>query len=94
MRFTFAFLVIITVGISSSAVGLKSCARTTAIKKFKSIIKKKRKKHDEVVFLTKIKLNTKEVLISRVLTDSYISHNEIIWVNNVFRKYGDIKQGI
>ena len=37
----FALLIGISVGITSSAVGLKSCARTTGIKKYKSIIKKK-----------------------------------------------------
>ena len=91
MRFTFSFLVIITVGISSSAVVLKSCVITTTIEK---CIKKKKKKNDEVIFLTKIKLNTIEVLIYMVLADWYSSHNEIIWANNVFREYGDIKQGI
>ena len=32
--------------IVSSSVGLKNCAITEGIKKYKSIIKKKRKKHD------------------------------------------------
>ena len=36
----FAFLVAISVGITSSAVGMKICAITTAIKKYKLIIKK------------------------------------------------------
>ena len=30
----------------SSAIGLKTCAITGVIKKYKSIIKKKKKKHD------------------------------------------------
>ena len=40
----FALLIGVSVGIASSAVGLKICAITEGIKKFKSIIKKKRKK--------------------------------------------------
>ena len=39
----FASLVVILVGITSSAVGLKICVITAGIKKYKSIIKKKEK---------------------------------------------------
>ena len=52
----------------SSAIGLKICAMTAGIKKYKSIIKKK--KHDEIVLFTKSKLNTIKVLIFKVLTDA------------------------
>ena len=38
------------------------------IKKYKSIIKKKKKKHDKIVLLAKSKLNGIEVLISKALT--------------------------
>ena len=40
----FASLVGISIGTTSSAIGLKICAITAAIKKYKSIIKKKGKK--------------------------------------------------
>ena len=43
----------IPIGIKSSALGLKICAITIGIKQYKSIIKKKKKKHDEIVFLAK-----------------------------------------
>ena len=39
----FASLVSVPVDITSSALGLKICAVTTSIKKYKSIIKKKKK---------------------------------------------------
>ena len=42
--FAFASLIGIPIGITSSAVGLKICAVTVGIKKYKSIIKKKEKK--------------------------------------------------
>ena len=42
----FASLVGIPIGIASSTIGLKICVITAEIKKYKSIIKKKRKKHD------------------------------------------------
>ena len=40
----FASLVCVSVGITSSAVGIKICAITAGIKTYKSIIKKKKKK--------------------------------------------------
>ena len=48
----FAFLIRIPIGIPSSATGLKICAITAAIKKYRSIIKKTKEKHEKIVFLT------------------------------------------
>ena len=42
----YASLLGVLIGIMSSAVELKICAITTVIAKFKSIVKKKEKKHD------------------------------------------------
>ena len=88
----FASLVCVPVGITSSAVGMKTCGITTGIKKFKSIIKKKKKKHDKIVLLGKDKFNNIEVLISKVWIDSYISHSEFVSVNKVLREYNKIKE--
>ena len=49
----FVSLAGIPIGTTSSAIGLKICAITAAIKKYKSIIKKKKKKHDKMVLLAK-----------------------------------------
>ena len=43
---SFASLVCITIGITSSVVGIKNWAITLGIKKCNSIIKKKKKRHD------------------------------------------------
>ena len=51
------------------------CVITEGIKKCKSI-NKKRKKHYKIVLLTKPKLNRIDVLISKALTDSNISHDD------------------
>ena len=51
---------------------------TAGIEKCKSIKKKKKKKHDKIVLVGKNKLNTIEVLISKALIDSYISHDEFV----------------
>ena len=45
----FASQVCVLVGIASSAVGLKMCALTAGFKKYKSITKKKQKKHNKIV---------------------------------------------
>ena len=66
----FVSLVGISEGITSSAVGLNICAITAGIKKYKSIIKKKKKKHNKIVLLAKTKLNTIQVLIFRAVIDS------------------------
>ena len=72
----FVSLVGIPIGITSSAIELKICAINAAIKKYKSIIKKKKKKHDKIVLLTKSKLNSIEFLISTALIDLVVSHDE------------------
>ena len=61
----FASLVGIPIGIASSPIGLKNCVITAGIRKNKSIMKKKRKKHNKIVFLAKSKFNNTEVLISK-----------------------------
>ena len=65
---TFASLVGIPIGIASSA----------GTKKYKSIIKNKKKKHDKISLLAKTKLNVIEVVIYRVLIDSYTSVKKIL----------------
>ena len=62
---TFASLVCVPVGITCSAIGIKICAITAGIKKYKSTIKKKKKKHDKIVLLGKDQLNTIKGLISK-----------------------------
>ena len=90
----FVSLLGIPIGITNSAIGLKICAITVGIKKFKSIIKKKKKKHDKIVLLAKSKLNSIEVLISKALIDSNISHDEFVLINNVLKEFCDMKEEI
>ena len=85
-------LVCVPVGILSSAVGIKICAINVAIKNFKSIIKKKKKKHDKIVLLRKDKLNTIQVLLSKALIESYIRHDKFVSVDNVLREYYKMKK--
>ena len=82
----------ILVDITSSAVGINTCPIAAGLKKYKSIIKKKKKKHNKIVLLGKDKINTIEVLISKSLIDSYISHEEFVSVNNVLRENNETKK--
>ena len=68
---------------------------TAGIKNYKSIIKKKKKtKHEKIVLLGKSKLNSIEVLISKTLIDSNISHDELILINYVLKEFYDMKEKI
>ena len=53
------------------------------LKDYKSITKKKRKKHDKIVLLTKSKLNDIETLICKDLIETNISHDEFILINEL-----------
>ena len=88
-----ASLIDIPIKITSSAIGLKFCAITAGIKKYQSIIKKKKTKHDKIVLLAKSKLNSIEVLISKVSIDSNISHDIFVLIN-VLKEYDKIKEQI
>ena len=90
----FASLVAAPVGVMISEVAIKICAITAGLKKYKPIIKKKKKKHDKIVSSRKFKLNTIEVLNFKALIDSYISHEEFVSVNNALRGYNEMKKEI
>ena len=62
------------------------------LKKYKSIIKKKKKKHNKIKLLGKDNLNTIESLFFKALIDPYIGHDEFVLVNNVLREYYEIKE--
>ena len=71
----FLFLVGIPMGIVSSTIGLKISVITAGSKKYKSIIKEKRKEHDKIVLLAKSKLTNIEVIVSKVSINSLIGYN-------------------
>ena len=91
---TFTSLVGIPTGITSSPIRLKICVIISGIKKYKSIIKKKKKKHDKILSLAKSKLNSVQILISKALIDSNITHNEFALKNNVPKEFDDRKEEI
>ena len=90
----FVLLVAVPVGNASSAVGINICVITEEIKKYKLIVKKKKKKHDQIALLAKNKLNTIEFFFSKALNDSYINYDKFISVNNVLQEYNEMKKEI
>ena len=89
----FTSLAGIPVGITSSAIVLKICVINAGIKKYKSIIKKK-KKHDKILSFAKSKLSSVEFCISKTLIDSNITHEEFVLINNVPKEFDDLKKEI
>ena len=77
-----ASLVDISMGVTTYAVGLKLCVTLAGIKKYKTIIMKKKKKRDEIS-LAKSKLSIAEILNSKSLIHSDISHDEFFLINNL-----------
>ena len=64
------------------------------MKKYKSINKKKKKKHDKIVLIAKSKLNSIEVLISKALIDSSVYHDEFVLINYVLKEFYYMKEKI
>ena len=90
----FASLLCSPEGILNSAVVKKVGSIIAVIKKYKSIIKKTRKRYDKIVLLVKAKLYTAEVLISTALIGSCISHDEYVSINFVSREYHEMNKEI
>ena len=44
------------------------------------------------MLLGKDKLNTIKVLISKVLMDTYISHEKFVLINNILKRYNEMKE--
>ena len=84
----FASLVGIPIRIASSKIGLKICVMTPGIK---SIINRKRKMHNKIELLTKSNLNSMELLMSKAVIDSNISHEKFVLINDVLDKFCDMK---
>ena len=90
----FASLVGISIGITSSAIRLKICVITVGIKRYKSIIKIKKNKHEIILFLAKYKLNIIGLPISKALTDSNTSQDKFVLINNVLKEFCDMNEEI
>ena len=84
----------VSLGITSSAIGLKVCAMPVRIKKYEPTNKKKKRKHGKMLLLAKSKLNSTEVLISKALIVSNISHDQFVLMYKMLKRLYDIKKEI
>ena len=80
------------VGIVSSAVVLKISITTAGIKKYKSIITKKKKKQEKLTLLAKTNINSKGFLIPKDVINSHIIHVEFVSIKHVLQEYHDMKE--
>ena len=58
------------------------------------MIHEKKNKHDIKELLGKSKLNSIELLISKALIDSSISHDEFVLIKNDLQQYDNMKKEI
>ena len=64
------------------------------IKKLLSITRSKKKKHDKILMLAKSKLNSIEALVSQVMIDMEISHEEFNAIIRKKQKYERMKESM
>ena len=84
----------VPVGIESGSFTLIFSIAKGIIKILLKITKNKKKKHDNILMLAKSKLNSIEKLISKVLNDMEISHEEFTTILNEKNKYDKMKYKI
>ena len=73
----------------SSTIELNICAIIARIETYKSVIKKEKKKHDEITLLAKAELDCK-----KRLNYFWVFNRIIYWTRllDVLRKYDDLKE--
>ena len=89
-----ATVVGILVGIAGSSLTVIFTVTTGIVKKLLNITIKKKKKHNKIIALAKNKLDIIEPLLSQVLIDFDIIHDEFARIINEKIKYEGIKENI
>ena len=72
----FTSVIEVSVGIASASFSLVFSLSTGIIKNLLKITRNKKKEHNKIVMLAKIKLNSIEKLVSQALINFEISHEE------------------
>ena len=91
---SYAAVVGIPVGIAGSSLTLIFTIGTGINKSLLKVTKKRKKKHNEIIALAKIKLNMIDTLLSSALNDSKISHEQFTNIINEKNIYENIKENI
>ena len=82
------------VGIANTSFTLIFSLKTGIIKKLLSITRNKKKKHDNILMLTKNKLDSIGTLVSQALINMEISHEEFNAIISETRKYERMKENV
>ena len=82
------------VGIAGSSLTLIFTVSTGINKSLLKVTKKRKKKHNKIIALTKSKLNTIDMLLSSSLNDSKTSHEEFTNIITEKNMYENIKENI
>ena len=91
---SYASVVGIPARITSASLTLVFTIGTGISKSLLKLTKKRKKKHNKTIALAKNKLNTIDTLLSSVLNDSEISHEEFTNIINEENIYENIKENI
>ena len=91
---SFTTIVGAPVGIASASLTLFFSLTTRIVKKILHITKKKKENHNKILMLAKSKLDSIEKLISQVLTNMEITHEEFITILKVKDKYEKMKKNL
>ena len=84
----------IPVGIAGASLTLIFTITTGVVKKILNITRKKKKKHNKIITLTRKKLNIIETLITQALIDFDISHEEFSKIIYEKNSYEQMKENI
>ena len=90
----FISIVGVAVGIASASFTLIFSIAKGIIKILLKITRNKKKMHDNILMLAKSKLNSIEILISKALNDTDITHEELTMILNEKDKYDKMKYKI
>ena len=91
---SYASVVGIPAGITGASLTLVFAIVTGISKSLLKLTKKRKKKHNKIIVLAKNKLNTIDKLLSSVLNDSEISHEEFSNIITEANIYENIKENI
>ena len=91
---SFATVIGIPIGITSSSFSLPFSLCIGLVKKLLKATINKEKKHQKIVMLTTSKLNSIESKISEALINNQISHEDFITIINEEINYRDLKESI
>ena len=91
---SYASVVGIPAGIAGASLTLVFTIGTGISKSLLKVTKKRKRKHNKIIVLTKSKLSDIETLLSSALNDSKISHEEFTSIITEKNIYGNIKENI